>query len=422
MITRLHESNEWTRNVISYNENKSRKGVAEIIHYNNTYHLSKSDFFEMIDELENNPEIHGSVKNRSFQMSINPLPTDFRGNAELGVAPDEGLIRGYIDELMAGLGMGKQPYIVYRHHDIDRIHYHVVSTRCQPDGKLVSDSYWVYTLQNIEKALAVKYHFTVGRTAESEKEAQEIAEKAEKFTHGTKAARKVTKTLFTKAVAKRYRSPWEFQCQLAALGLKMKSIKGEPEKTYLIGLNDDGSPAKGRRITDREVFLGGKRMVAEGIKARGKNPCSGSVVAERMRMLSDWAMARTHSFREYRALMASFGVVPTVKRHPEKTGTIRAVAIVARKGGSLINSMYGEVPLEPFIKKESTGEWMVERRRGKPVDIEALASEDERNAILKRLAAIGKETKTANRTSGFPHRHRYQRQFTTRPAPPKKRI
>ena len=44
--------------------------------------------------------------------------------------------------MMEHMGYGKQPYFVYKHKDLDRVHYHVVSTRIDSvTGKKIKDNY-----------------------------------------------------------------------------------------------------------------------------------------------------------------------------------------------------------------------------------------------------------------------------------------
>ena len=48
------------------------------------------------------------------------------------------LLQQIADDYMEGLGFGKQPYLVYQHHDAGHPHLHIVTTNIQPDGKRIS--------------------------------------------------------------------------------------------------------------------------------------------------------------------------------------------------------------------------------------------------------------------------------------------
>ena len=108
----------------NYNDFKVENGVATILYMNN------------IDDPENPLETLVRYENArlrcrkpSFHMSINPSPSD--------KMTDEKLV-SFARELMAGLGYGAQPVIIFRHNDIEREHYHVVSVRVDADGKKIN--------------------------------------------------------------------------------------------------------------------------------------------------------------------------------------------------------------------------------------------------------------------------------------------
>lgn len=44
-------------------------------------------------------------------------------------------------EYMERMGYGSQPYIVFKHTDIDRTHIHIASTCVGIDGKKIPDDY-----------------------------------------------------------------------------------------------------------------------------------------------------------------------------------------------------------------------------------------------------------------------------------------
>ena len=59
---------------------------------------------------------------------------------------------------MEHMGYGDQPYFVYKHKDLDRVHYHVVSTRIdRVTGKKIKDSYEQQKMQRFIQALEQKY-------------------------------------------------------------------------------------------------------------------------------------------------------------------------------------------------------------------------------------------------------------------------
>ena len=65
-------------------------------------------------------------------ISLNPDPDD---------KVDDKVYREMAQQYMQEMGYGKQPYVVFKHTDIDRTHIHIVTTCVQIDGKKISDRY-----------------------------------------------------------------------------------------------------------------------------------------------------------------------------------------------------------------------------------------------------------------------------------------
>lgn len=103
------------------------------------------------------------MENESFHMSVNPGEED----RELSDAE----VTAFIDEVMQRLGYGDQPYRIYRHNDIERGHYHVVTTRIGQDGKKINDSYEERRINRLMHELAPKYGFKVGLGTDGKKKA-----------------------------------------------------------------------------------------------------------------------------------------------------------------------------------------------------------------------------------------------------------
>jgi hypothetical protein len=63
--------------------------------------------------------------------------------------------------MMENLGYGNQPFFVYKHQDLERVHFHVVSTRIdRVTGRKVKDNYEKEKLQRFVKSLEEKYQLT----------------------------------------------------------------------------------------------------------------------------------------------------------------------------------------------------------------------------------------------------------------------
>lgn len=96
----------------------------------------------------------------SFHASVNPSADDKMSDEQ---------IVSMIKDLMFGLGYGNQPYIVYKHEDIERHHYHIVSVRVDENGRKINDSKEYVRCSAILSVLARKYGFVVGKKKMSQR-------------------------------------------------------------------------------------------------------------------------------------------------------------------------------------------------------------------------------------------------------------
>ncbi|WP_372934759.1 relaxase/mobilization nuclease domain-containing protein [Mariniphaga sediminis] len=161
MVIVIHQATH-TENALRYNEKKVKEGKAVFFHSRNT--LSVNPF--MYDEkhrLKNLLDIEKAntrVKNKCLHISFNPSAEDYR---KLG----EQTIRNEIDRMMEHMGYANQPYFVYKHQDLDRVHFHVVSTRIdRQTGRKIKDNYEKQKMQKFVQELEQKYQLSNKQTKE----------------------------------------------------------------------------------------------------------------------------------------------------------------------------------------------------------------------------------------------------------------
>ena len=133
---------------LEYNENKCATGEATLIH---THGIDESEGIEATFQRYERRNIR--TENLSFHMSVNPAP---------GENLSEDQVKEFIGEVMSGLGYGSQPYVIYQHTDIDRVHYHVVSVRVNEQGRKIHDFQENRRCLQILSAIASKYGLSVG--------------------------------------------------------------------------------------------------------------------------------------------------------------------------------------------------------------------------------------------------------------------
>lgn len=91
----------------------------------------------------------GRTKKPVLHISLNPHPDD-----RLTEQQYEILAREYLDKL----GFGEQPYIIYKHMDIDRHHIHIVTVNVNEQGKRLNQDFLYRRSKRITTELEVKYN------------------------------------------------------------------------------------------------------------------------------------------------------------------------------------------------------------------------------------------------------------------------
>lgn len=143
---------------LAYNQNKVDSGEAKVL-FSNRMLLSEDGNFsigECMRSFEMQMPVQLSTKKPILHISINPHPEDVLTDQQLS---------DIAKEYMRKLGYGDQPYLVYKHTDIDRHHIHIVGLRVDENGKPLNDKFEHRRSKQITRELEKKY----GCTRQSER-------------------------------------------------------------------------------------------------------------------------------------------------------------------------------------------------------------------------------------------------------------
>lgn len=119
---------------LSYNQEKVDNGEATVINSQGILHDENMNY--NINDCMRSFELYMIANNRTkkpvVHISLNPDPKDIidDDNAAL-IAQD------YMEQM----GYGEQPYLLYKHNDIDRVHYHIVTVCVDETGAKINDKY-----------------------------------------------------------------------------------------------------------------------------------------------------------------------------------------------------------------------------------------------------------------------------------------
>ena len=115
---------------LAYNQNKVDNEDAKVL-FSNRMLLNEDGNFsigECMHSFEMQMPVQLSTKKPIVHISINPHPEDVLSDQQL---------TDIAQEYMQKLGYGNQPYLVYKHEDIDRHHIHIVGLRVDKHCKSI---------------------------------------------------------------------------------------------------------------------------------------------------------------------------------------------------------------------------------------------------------------------------------------------
>ena len=137
---------------LRYNKEKVDRDEAEVLFWQKMLEpfdkYGRMDIDPCMESFWPYLEANRRTTNTVFHASLNPSPEDKLTDDQL---------RDIAQEYMERMGYGNQPYIVFKHKDIDRQHLHIVSLRVDEQGRKISDSHEYDRSMSVLRALERKY-------------------------------------------------------------------------------------------------------------------------------------------------------------------------------------------------------------------------------------------------------------------------
>lgn len=225
MVVKIMKSCPSVKNAMDYNERKVSCGDAELLATANARDCDASirDTFRFLE----NRNIRS--KDISFHMSVNPSSTD-------GMTEEKAL--EFIGDLMKGLGYDKQPYSVYKHSDIDREHYHVVSIKVNDQGRKIKDYFDKRKAIELTRQLADKYGYMLGNGDGERAKEQGIDTRHFNPTLGNVVAQ--MEAIFKECCSYHFTSFQQFQMIMQSHGINVTHRSGDESTILLQGLDNSG--------------------------------------------------------------------------------------------------------------------------------------------------------------------------------------
>jgi hypothetical protein len=146
-------SGAFLKGALQYNFNKVEQGNAAVISANNIMtpdDIAGTNMEMVMQSFLPNIENNNRTKNITFSCNLDPA---FDDAVRLSDADFADIAKDYMEKM----GYGNQPYVVFKHQDIERTHIHIVSIRVDADGKRLDTHFEQVKSNRIRKELDQKY-------------------------------------------------------------------------------------------------------------------------------------------------------------------------------------------------------------------------------------------------------------------------
>ncbi|MFH6991850.1 conjugal transfer protein MobB [Flavobacterium sp. FlaQc-48] len=135
---------------LAYNQLKVEKEMGQILFQSRMIETPSGQYSaaQLAQSFEPHLIANRNTEKHTLHISINPDPKD--------KVSDEHYREMAVD-YMQEMGYGQQPFVVFKHTDLDRTHIHIVSVCVDEDGKKISDKFEKRRSMNICREMEKKY-------------------------------------------------------------------------------------------------------------------------------------------------------------------------------------------------------------------------------------------------------------------------
>lgn len=313
---------------LAYNGEKINKEQGRLLATNKIFndgsgtvdiHRAMEDFMRYMPSVmrTEKPVIH---------ISLNPHPDDRLTDTDF-----QNIAQEYLEKL----GYGNQPYMVYKHEDIDRHHLHIVSINVDENGKRLNQDFLYRRSERIRKELEKKYGLT---PAYRNNERLESPLKKVDISAGD-VKKQVGNAV--KALSKGYRflSMGEYRALLSLYNVTMEEVRGEVRGQAFHGLVYSATDDAGYKVGNPfKSSLFGKSVGYEAMEksfAQSKHTIKEKKLSDRTKRTVLSALASTYDRDKFIATLKAQGV-DVVLRETD-TGRIYGATFIDHRTGCVLN-------------------------------------------------------------------------------------
>lgn len=382
MIVEIEQAHPSCKSTLDYNENKVAAGTAELVAFCNIEDTSREAVYALFERYEHT---RYPLKRLSFHASVNPSEKDD--------CSEEQVIE-FIAEMMQHMGYGDCPYLVYRHFDIDRIHYHIVSARVDRNGRKIDCLYERKTLRAFMRKVSDRFSFSVVEKGEGIKSRHSIRSEYDSarrviFNPKGQDFSNQLKKVFEYALQYDFDSFPQLACVLEDLSVgAVIHAKGDTLEINLQGLDERGRPCT-EPFTETDLGVPLYEKCMEASVANKQRHHNRHREKDRVRGLLSGALRYSKSKSHFYNILRNKGV--TVHESRTMDGELFGLTIIDHCTKSVFKAseMPDVISVAMFKDAVDSGHWRAFDKGDKPDSYVQTSREEAQRAaqVLRNINA-----------------------------------
>ncbi len=257
MIAKMSASNT-LYSALAYNQIKVDETHAKVIFTQNMIEPrdGRYDISTCLRSFEPYLLANRNTEKPVLHVSLNPDPKDSLSDDQLS---------DIASEYMQKMGYGNQPFIVYKHEDIERRHIHIVSLRVNEEGKKIDDKFEHRRSMDACRELEQKYGLV---PADQKKREVGLPLKPVRYEDGD-VKHQITNVIRPLAGAWHFQSFKEYRALLTLYNIGVEEVRGEVKGKPYRGLVYSALDGKGEKVgAPFKSSLFGKSVGIEALEKR----------------------------------------------------------------------------------------------------------------------------------------------------------
>ena len=266
------------------------------------------------------------TRNKVIHISLNPHPDDRLTDMEM-----ESLAREYLEKM----GFGNQPYLVFKHEDIDRHHLHIVTVRVDENGRSIDTRNNFYRSKQITRELERKYGLH-----DAERKNRRLDTPLRKVDASAGDVKKQVGNI-VKALNGQYRfqTMGEYRALLSLYNMTVEEAHGNVRRREYHGLVYSVTDDKGNKVGNPfKSSLFGKSVGYDAVQrkfARSKTEIKDRKLADMTKRTVLSVLQGTYDKERFIATLKEKGI-DTVLRYTEE-GRIYGATFIDHRTGCVLN-------------------------------------------------------------------------------------